>query len=59
MEREGLTMVYLFPMFRHYLLGNRLNHYALKYLINKLTLGEGGGFIDGYYIFKNMIFKWW
>lgn len=42
-EREGITMVYAFQNYRHYLLGAHfemcIDHYALKYLVNKLVLG--------------------
>jgi hypothetical protein len=42
-EREGLAMVYALQKFRHYLLGGHFkmftNHFALKYLVNKLVLG--------------------
>jgi hypothetical protein len=43
-EQEGLEMVYALQKFIHYLLGSLFkmyrNHYALKYLLNKLVLGE-------------------
>ena len=42
-EREGLEMVYALQKFRHYLLGGHfkmfIDHFALKYLVNKLVLG--------------------
>jgi hypothetical protein len=42
-EREGLAMVYALQKFHHYLLGGHFkmftNHFALKYLVNKLVLG--------------------
>jgi hypothetical protein len=41
--REGLAMVYALQNFRHYLLGGHfkmfIDHYALKYLINKPMFG--------------------
>jgi hypothetical protein len=43
-EREGLAMVYSLQNFRHYLLGGHFkmftDHSALKYLVNKIVLGE-------------------
>lgn len=43
-EREGLVMVYMLQKFRHYLLGTHFkmnaDHSVLKYLVNKLVLGE-------------------
>jgi hypothetical protein len=42
-EREGLAMVYALQKFRHYLLGGNfkmfIDHFALKYLVNKPLLG--------------------
>jgi hypothetical protein len=42
-KQEGLAMVYVLQKFRHYLLGSHFNmyadHFALKYLVNKLVLG--------------------
>jgi hypothetical protein len=42
-EREGLAMVYALQKFRQYLLGGHFkmftDHFALKYLVNKLVLG--------------------
>ena len=42
-EREGLAMVYALQKFRQYLLGGHfkmyMDHFALKYLVNKLVLG--------------------
>jgi hypothetical protein len=42
-EREGLAMVYALQKFCHYLLGGHFkmftDHFALKYLVNKLVLG--------------------
>jgi hypothetical protein len=42
-EREGLSMVYALQKFRHYLLRGHfkmfIDHYALKYLVNKPVLG--------------------
>lgn len=42
-EREGLAMVYALYKFKYYLLGGHFkmytDHYALKYLVNKLVLG--------------------
>jgi hypothetical protein len=42
-EQEGLGMVYVLQKFCHYLLGGHfkmfLDHYALKYLVNKPVLG--------------------
>jgi hypothetical protein len=42
-EWEGLAMVYVLQKFRHYLLGSHFkmytDHYALRYLVNKLVLG--------------------
>jgi hypothetical protein len=42
-EREGLEMVYTLHKFRHYLLGSHFmmytDHYALRYLVNKLVFG--------------------
>jgi len=58
-EREGLAMVYAVEKLKHYLLGGHFkmytNHFALKYLVNKLVLG--GEYADGYCCFKNMICK--
>jgi hypothetical protein len=58
-EREGLAMVYALQKFRHYLLGKHFkmftDHSSLKYLVNKPVLG--GGSVDGYYYFKNLISK--
>jgi hypothetical protein len=46
-------MVYALHQFRHYLLGKHFkmfkDHLALKYLVNKPTLG-GGEFVDGYWL---------
>lgn len=46
-EREGLAMVYSLQNSMHYLLGAHfkmyMDHSALKYLVNKLVLGGGGG----------------
>ena len=43
-KREGLAMVYVLQNFRHYLLGGNFqmytNHSVLKYIVNKLVLGE-------------------
>jgi hypothetical protein len=42
-EREGLAMVYVLQKFHHYLLGGHfkmfIDHFALKYPVNKLVLG--------------------
>jgi hypothetical protein len=42
-EREGLARVYALQKFRHYLLGGHfkmfIDHFALKYLVNKPVLG--------------------
>jgi hypothetical protein len=42
-ERDDLAMVYALQKFRHYLLGGHfkmfIDHFALKYLVNKLVLG--------------------
>jgi hypothetical protein len=52
-------MVYELHNFIHYLLGKHLkmfiDHLALKYLVNKPVLG--GGSVDGYYCFRNLILK--
>ena len=49
-EREGLAMVYVFQKFRHYLLCRHFkmytDHFALKYLLNKLVLVGGGGGVN-------------
>jgi len=46
-ECEGSVVVYALQKFKHYLLGGYFkmytNHYALKYLVNKLVLGADGG----------------
>jgi hypothetical protein len=43
-KMEGLEMVYSLQKFKHYLLGSHLkmytNHYALRYLLNKLVFGR-------------------
>jgi hypothetical protein len=43
-EREGLAMVYVLQNFRHYLMEGHfkmfIDHSSLKYLVNKLVLGE-------------------
>ena len=58
-EREGLAMVYMLQKFRHYLLGGHFNmyidHFALKYLVNKLVLG--GRSIGGCYYSRSMTLK--
>jgi hypothetical protein len=58
-EMEGMAMVYALHKFRHYLLGQHfkmfIDHSTLKYLVNKLVLGEGS--VDGCYCFRNMILK--
>jgi hypothetical protein len=58
-EREGIAMVYALHKFRNYLLLNHfkmfIDHYSLKYLVNKSVLG--GGSVDGYYCSKNLILK--
>jgi len=42
-EHEGLAMLYALQKFKHYLLRGHLNmymdHFSLKYLVNKLVLG--------------------
>jgi hypothetical protein len=58
-EREGLAIVYALQKFRHYLFDKQfkmfIDHSTLKYLVNKPMLG--GGSVDGYYYFKNLISK--
>jgi len=60
-ECKGLAMVYALQNFRHYLLGGNFKmyiyHFALNYLVNKPVLGGRGGFVDGCYYFRSMIFK--
>ena len=55
-KREGLVMVYALQKFRHYLLGGHFkmftNHFALKYLVNKLVLG--GRSASGSSYFKHL-----
>jgi hypothetical protein len=59
-EREGLAMVYALQKFCHYLFGGHFkmftDHFALKYLVNKIVL-EGGEYAYGFYCFKNMILR--
>jgi len=59
MKREGLEMVHALQNFKNYLLGSHfklyIDHFALKYLSNKLVLW-GGGYVDGCYDSNNMIF---
>lgn len=47
MKQEGLAMVYALQKFRLYLLGVHfkvfMNHFVLKYLVNKLVFWGGGG----------------
>ena len=42
-KQEGLEMVYVLQKFKHYLLGSHfkmyIDHYALKYLVNKPVMG--------------------
>jgi len=58
-ECEGLEMVCALQKFRLYLLGAHfkmyIDHYALKYLVNKPMLG--GEFVDGCFFFRNMTLK--
>jgi hypothetical protein len=60
-EREGLAMVYALQKFQHYLLGKHFkmvtDHYALKYLVDKLVLG--GEYACGYYYSMDMILRLW
>jgi hypothetical protein len=59
-ERERIAMVYALQTFRNYLLGNHfkmfIDHYALKYIVNKPVLG-GGESVYGCYYYKNSILK--
>jgi hypothetical protein len=60
-EREGLAIVYALQKFHHYLLRGHFKmftyHSTLKYLVNKLVLGGGGEYADGFCCFKNMILR--
>lgn len=58
-ECEGLVMVYALQKFRHYLTGSHFklytDHYVLRYLVNKIVLGEG--YVDGYCCSNSMTSK--
>lgn len=60
-EHEGLEMVYSLQKFRHYLLGVHFemytDHSTLKYLVNKLVLGEGGIICGWFLLFQEYDFE--